>query len=295
MARRLDPYSLQLFVTAAQEGSMARAAAKENIAASALSRRIADLEHTFGVPLLVRSAHGIALTDAGRAAYDRARQFEVGLETLLRDVQSLGGVVAGRVRLCANASSVIGFLPERLKAFSAAYPMVSIELEERLSGEIVRACLDDVADVGICAVGDIPNGLDAWHFADDPLMVVMPIGHALASEAPLTFRQVVEFPLVCIQSGGALDRMLRERAVAAGLEIKVAVNVSSFDGVCRMVEAGLGIALVTQSAAAAYAGADRFVRRPLDEAWVQRELHMIALRKTPRSSAVQALIDALKG
>jgi DNA-binding transcriptional LysR family regulator len=294
MPRRLDPYSLRLFVTAADEGSIARAAAKEHIAASALSRRIADLEHTFGLPLLVRSAHGIELTEAGRAAYERARRFEAGLEALLRDVQSMSGAVSGRVRLYANASSVIGFLPERLKAFSAAYPMVAIELQERLSSEIVRACLDDLADVGVCALDDIPGGIDAWHFADDPLMVLMPPGHALADETPLRLRRIVEHPLVCIQSGGALDRLLRDRAAAAGLEIKVAVSVSSFDGVCRMVEAGLGIAVVTQSAAAAYAGAGRFERRPLDEPWVQRELRLIALRKSPRPAAVQALIEALK-
>jgi DNA-binding transcriptional LysR family regulator len=294
MPRRLDPYSLQLFVTAADEGSIGRAAAKEHIAASALSRRIADLEHTFGLPLFVRSAHGIELTEAGRVAYDGARQFEVGLESLLRDVQSMSGVVSGRVRLFANASSVIGFLPERLKAFNAAYPLVAIEMQERLSGEIVRACLDDLADVGICIVDDVPNGLDAWHFAHDPLMVVMPHGHPLAAESPLHLRQVVEHPLVCIQTGGALDRLLRDHAAAAGLRIKVAVNVSSFDGVCRMVEAGLGIAIVTESAAAAYAGSGQFERRPLEEPWVQRELRMIALHKSPRPAAVQALIDTLK-
>jgi DNA-binding transcriptional LysR family regulator len=234
------------------------------------------------------------LTDAGRVAYDRARQFEVGLESLLRDVQSLSGVVSGRVRLFANASSVIGFLPERLKVFSSAYPMVAIELQERLSSEIVRACLDDLADVGVCVINDVPNGLDAWHFADDPLMVVVPRGHALAAKTPLRLRQVLEHPLVGIQSGGALDRLLRDHAAAAGLDINVAVNVSSFDGVCRMVEAGLGIAIVTKSAAAAYAGSGQFERRPLDEPRVQRELRLIALHKSPRPAAVQALIDTLK-
>ncbi|MEK8025807.1 LysR family transcriptional regulator [Pseudaquabacterium rugosum] len=295
MSRRLDPYSLQLFITAAREGSIARAAAKENIAASAISRRLADLEFTFGVPLIVRSAHGISLTDAGRAAYDRAREFETSLEHLLRDVQERGGMVTGRVRLFANASSVVGFLPERLKAFNAAYPRVQIELQERLSGEVVRACLDDVADLGVCAVEDIPAGLAAWHFASDPLMVVLPVGHDLADNASLSFSQVLNFPLVCIQTGGSLDRTLRERAAAARLEIQIAVSVNSFDSVCRMVEAGLGIAIVTRSAAAAYAGASQFARRPLDEPWAHRSLQVLALHKTPRPVAVQALIDAIKG
>ena len=295
MPRRLDPYSLQLFVAAADEGSIARAAAKENIAPSAMSRRIADLEHSFGLPLFIRSSHGIALTEAGRVAYERARQFDVELESLLRDVQSLSGVVSGRVRLFANASSVIGFLPEKLKRFSAGYPRVSIELQERLSGEIVRACLDDLADVGVCVVNDVPNGLDAWRFAEDPLMVVLPQGHELSGEAGLSFRQVVEHPLVCVQYGGALDRLLRDRAAAARLELRIAVTVNSFDGVCRMVEAGLGIAVVPRSAASAYAGSKQFERRPLNEPWVGRDLRLVALHKTPRPAAVEALIQTLKG
>ena len=294
MPRRVDPYSLQLFISAAAEGSIARAAAKEHIAPSALSRRIADLEHAFGVALFVRSAHGIELTEAGRVACERARQFEKGLESLVRDVQSLSGVVSGLVRLFANASSVIGFLPERLKAFSATYPMVSIELQERLSGEVVRACLDDIADVGVGVVEPVPAGLDSWHFAEDPLIVVLPRDHGLSRSDALGFREVAEHPLICIQTGGALDRMLRDRAAAARLELNIAVTVNSFDGVCRMVEAGLGIAVVPTSAAAAYAGSDQFERRPLGEPWAGRELRLVALRKSPRSAAVEALIDALK-
>jgi DNA-binding transcriptional LysR family regulator len=296
MARRLDPYSLQLFVAAADEGSIARAAEKEHISPSALSRRIADLEHAFGLPLFVRSAHGIALTDAGRVAYERARQFEIGLESLLRDVQCMSGVVSGRVRLFANASSIIGFLPERLKAFSAAYPQVSIELQERLSGQIVRACLDDLADAGVCAVEDVPSGLDVWHFAYDPLMVVLPRSHELSAEPELRFRQVVAHPLVCVQPGGALDRLLHERADAADLQLMVAVTVNSFDAVCRMVEVGLGIAIVTKSAATAYAGSNQFERRLLQEPWAQqRELRLMALRKSPRPNPVEALLESLKG
>ena len=294
MSRPLDPYSLQLFLAAADEGSIARAAANKNIAPSALSRRLADLEHTFGVALFVRSARGIELTDAGQIAYERARQFETDLETLLRDVQSLRGVVTGRVRLFANASSVVGFLPERLKAFSAAYPMVAIELRERLSGEIVRACLDNVADIGVCATDEIPNGLEVWDFAQDLLMVVLPPGHPLGAQSKVRFAAVLDHPLVTIQTGGSMDRMMRDRAAAASLTLRVAVSVNSFDAVCRMVEVGLGIAIMPSSAASAYAGSGQFERRELDEPWVRRQLRLVALRKSSRSAAVEALIGALK-
>ena len=293
-SRRLDPYSLRLFASAADEGSIARAAAREHLSASALSRRIADLEHAFGTPLLVRSPLGIALTDAGRLVYERGQQLEAGLDALLRDVQSHSGQVNGTVRLFANESSVVGFLPERLQRFGVAYPQVRIALQERLSDEVLRACLDDAADVGVGIAPSVPAGLDSWHFADDPLMVLLPAGHALATADRLTLAKIARHPLVCVQTGGALDRQLRERAASAGIDLQIAVAVHSFDGVARMVEAGLGLAVLPQSAAKSHAGAPLFARRPLAEPWAPRELRLYTLHKTPRPAAVSALIEALR-
>ncbi len=293
-SRRLDAHSLRLFAAAADAGSIARAAEREHLSASALSRRIADLEHAFGVPLLVRSPLGIALTDAGRLVYARGLKFEAELDALQREVQAQGGGVAGRVRLFANESSVVGFLPERLQRFGAAYPQVAIALHERLSEQVVRACLDDMADVGVAFVDSPPPGLDAWHFADDPLTVLLPAGHALAAAERLRFAAVLHHPLVCVQTGGALDRQLHERAAQAGRALQVAVAVHSFDGVARMVEAGLGLAILPASAARGHAGAPQFARRPLAESWAPRQLQLLALQKTPRPPAVAALVAALR-
>jgi DNA-binding transcriptional LysR family regulator len=80
-----------------------------------------------------------------------------------------------------------------------------------------------------------------------------------------------------------------------GKSFEPTVSVSSFDAACRMVEAGLGIAVMPRSAAAAYAGSERFVRRPLDESWAGRILNVYAMRKTPQPRAVAALIESLKG
>jgi DNA-binding transcriptional LysR family regulator len=291
---RIDPYSVRLFVSAAKEGSIARAAKKENIAASALSRRITELEHELGSILLIRSIKGIELTTAGQCVLDRGVRIEDDLRNLVKDVSALSGVVTGTVRLFANASSIVGSLPERLQRFSGSYPDVDIALEEHRSWEVVRACLDDRADVGISVAADVPKGLDAWHFATDPLQVILPADHALANEEQLKFRQVVENRMVGIQPGGALDQLVKHQASVSKLRLKLSVSVNSFDAACRMVQAGMGIAIVPVSAAAAYAGSPAFVRVKLDEAWIDREIRIYALRKTPRLPAVELLIKALQ-
>ncbi len=294
MALRLDPYSLRLFVAAAQAGSIARAAAKEHIAASALSRRIADLEHALGAPLFVRSPSGIALTEAGQIAYRRGMQIDEDLHALAREVQAQSGKIGGTLRLYANISSIVGFLPERLQRFRASYPLVEVALQERMSDEVLRACLDGSADLGIGVAAKAPPGLESWHFADDPLMVVLPPGHALAKKRALRFADVLAYPLVTAKTGGAVDRLLRDQAAAARTRIKDAVAVGSFDASCRMVEAGLGIAILPNSATSAYAGSRHFVRRSLAEPWAKHELRLYASKNPSRSRALAALIASLK-
>ncbi|WP_406622977.1 LysR family transcriptional regulator [Acidovorax sp. SDU_ACID1] len=295
MARRIDPYSVRLLVAAVQTGSIVRAAAQEHIAPSALSRRLADLEHAFGTPLLIRSPRGVTPTDAGRMVLERGEKIDDELQALARDVQTMGSEVRGTVRLYANMSAVIGFLPERLRDFMARYPAVQVSLLECDTRDVIRACLDDLADAGVGVGVPAQAGLESWPFALDPLQVVLPASHALVGCEALGFAQVLNLPLIGVNQGGALDRSLHERAAALQRPLSMKVSVSSFDAVCRMVEAGLGIAVIPRSAAAAYAGSPRFVRLPLDEPWAMRELRLFALRKSPRPRAVEALIHVLRG
>ena len=295
MARRIDPYSLRLFVSAVRTGSIVRAAEQEHIAPSAMSRRLADLEHAFGTPLLVRSPRGVTPTDAGRLVFDRGVRLDEDLQTLVREVETASGEIRGTVRLHANMSAVIGFLPERLQRFMALHPSVKVSLLEEDTREVVRACLDDRADVGVGVDVPVPSGVDTWLFASVPLQVVLPPAHPLSRKQRIEFAEVLEYPLIGVHQGGALDRSLHERAEAMQMRFAPAVSVSSFDAVCRMVEVGLGIAVVPQSAASAYAGTARFVRRPLKNAWAERELTLYALHRTPQRRAVQALIDSLQG
>jgi DNA-binding transcriptional LysR family regulator len=292
---KFDAYSVRLFVAAAQEGSIARGAAREHIAPSALSRRIAELEHELGTPLFIRSARGIELTEAGKCVLEHGLRIEEDQRNLIRRIWSGSGKIVGTVRLYANASSIVGFLPERLKAYKVAHPAVDIALHEQRSWEVIRACMDNRADLGVAVATAVPKSLESWHFAADPLLVLLPLQHVLAAETRLKFKAVVECGLVGIQAGGALDQLLHERAEAARINLKPSVSVNSFDAACRMVEAGLGAAIVPTSAAAAYAGTSGFLRCALDEPWANRELRLYASRKAPHLPAVHALLEALKG
>jgi DNA-binding transcriptional LysR family regulator len=159
---------------------------------------------------------------------------------------------------------------------------------------VVRACLDDRADVGIAVAMEVSKGLDCWRFASDPVIVLLPVGHPLEEREKLSFREVLEWGVVGVQPGGSLDQAMREAAEIARVPFRPKVSVNGFDAACRMVEAGLGIAIVPTSAAAAFAGTPRFLRRELDEPWSARELLLYALQKQPRPAAAEALLNLLR-
>lgn len=294
MARLIDPYTLRLFVSVAREGSIARAAEAEHIAASALSRRIAELERQLRTPLVVRSAHGVALTEAGRVVLDRSARIEGELAALAREVQAKSGQVAGTLRVSANLSAIVGHLPELLRSFRAEFTAVDIALRESSSQDVLRACLDDDADVGIGVRLEAPPSIESWFFRYDPFVVILPRGHPAAQRRALGLAEVLAHPLIAIQSGGSLSTILHTKSAAAGLTLDIPVAVNSFDAACRMVEAGLGLTILPQSALSAYAGSGRFEQRTLAEDWSHRELRIYAPKKTPRLPSVDAFLAALR-
>lgn len=294
--RRVDPYNLHLLVAVAHAHSISRAAAKEHIAASALSRRMAELEEGFGVPLLVRTPHGIKLTEAGEIACRRAAELEDNIRSLVREAQGQAGRIAGTLRLYACAGACVGFLPERLQKFVSHHRLVDVVLQETIAEDVVRACLEGSADVGVAeALGDVPGTIESWHFGNDPLVVVMPPDHRLAKSHSLRFRDVLPFAVVIVEPGSAIDRLLHEKALALGEHLRVCVTVQSFDAGCRMVEAGFGISVKPRKAAEVYVSRRRLVMRPLEEDWAANEQRIYALRTTPRLRSVEALIAAIAG
>ena len=148
LARRLDLTSLQLFVTVCESGSIGRAAEREGIAASAVSKRLSDLEGVLETPLLYRHARGGDLTPAGETLLHHARGMLFGLDKMQGELSEYAEGVRGHVRVHANISAIVQFLPEDLAGFLAQHGQVKLDLEERGSTEINRAVHDLVASYG---------------------------------------------------------------------------------------------------------------------------------------------------
>jgi len=150
LLRKLDLTSLRLFVAVCQERSIARAAEREFIAPSAVSRRIAELESLVGLSLMQRHTRGVTVTPAGETVLHHARRIIGDVESMGAELSRLYAGVKGHVRVVANLSAIVQFLPEDVAAFQRLFPEVEIDLEEQHSQDVLRLVRERAADFGIC-------------------------------------------------------------------------------------------------------------------------------------------------
>lgn len=276
-ARRLDLTSMQLFVAVCEEGSIARAAQRERLAASAVSKRLSDLETSVDTPLLYRHARGVDLTPAGETFLHHARTVLFNMDRLQVDLDEYAAGIKGHVRVHANISAIVQFLPEDLATFSLAHPHIKIDLQEHVSPDIARAVADGQADLGIAHVGQPLRDLATLPYRKDRLVVVVPPQHPLAAQTAVDFAQTLDYDHVGLHSNSALYLAMRRAATQAGKPLKLRIQVTGLDAMCRMVQAGLGIGLLPDRAFALLGpgmGALRAVA--LTDAWAERTLQLVA-------------------
>lgn len=267
-----DLVSLQLFQRAVELRSLSRAATLCHLSLSAASRRIAALEHHFQTPLLQRAHNGVMPTPAGEALARHA-------QTLMRDVDVMHGDLSdyargtvGRVRLYANTSALSQDLPDRLAQWSTLHPDIKVDVQEVRSGRIVDAVREGVADLGLVTSAPVPD-LRFEPYGHDRLCVVVPQRHALKARS-VRFEQLLAHEFVGLDNSAALTQAMKLAADAAGQFLRLRIQVQSFEGVCRLVAAGQGIAVLPEGAVAAFRHTMklRFIR--LSDDWADRPMHV---------------------
>ncbi|MFT3820797.1 MAG: LysR family transcriptional regulator [Rubrivivax sp.] len=294
MTRPLDPVSLQHFVAVCEEGNIARAAARESLVASALSKRIAALEAEMAVPLLTRRRRGVEPTPAGQALLARAREVLSGLDRLRVELSAYRQGAQGSVRVLASPSVLAESLPEDVAAFMDGHPGIRISLDERMSPEIVRSVREGSADLGVLwdRINDL-SGLQVLPYRQDRLCVAMPPSHALARRPSLRYADTLDQPSINVSPGGQMDQLLRRQAALLGRLPSHRMQVSSLDAACRLVAAGLGLAVLPLEAATPHAGTGRLALVPLAEPWAVRRFVLVARAEPLLSASARLLAERL--
>lgn len=289
-----DLVSLALFVRAVDTRSLSRAADQSHIALAAASRRIALLEHRYGVKLLYRSSQGVEPTPAGMALMLHARRMMEQAEKLDAELSDYAKGVKGHIRIKANTSAITQHLPKDLAAFSAAYPDVKLELEESRSIEIVQALREGSTDIGVVMDGIPREGLVSYEYKRDRLVAVVPRSHEFRARQT-DFRSLLKYDLVALDGSAAMMRLLAQAAGEAGQPMRLRVQVKSFEAVCKLVQANMGIGVIPESPALDFAPVMGLRLIRLTDDWADRCMHVCVRDFDSLSANGRRLVEQLVG
>lgn len=276
--RRLDLTSLQLFVAVCERGSIGKAAEQEFMAPSAVSKRLSDLESAVGTTLLYRHARGASPTPAGQSLLHHARSVLFSLDKMQGELSEYADGVRGHVRMHANISAIVQFLPEDLGSFTRLHDQVKIDLEEHLSSEVVRAVQEGAADLGICHTGvsgPLPD-LQTRPYRQDQLVLIVPQVHPLAGEEQLAFADSLDWDHVGLHANSSIYQAMHQAATTAGRGIRLRIRVTGLDAMCRMIHNGLGVGLMPRRAFELMHGVGELTCVALTDDWATRQIDLVA-------------------
>jgi DNA-binding transcriptional LysR family regulator len=260
-----------------------------------VSRRIAEIETVIGLPIIRRESRGISITAAGEIVLRHAKAVVASLESLGAELSRLSSGAKGSVRIAANLSAIVQFLPEDIAAFKQMYPDVDIQVDERTSADVQRCIAESQADIGICNAGGCLDDMQSHPYQTDHLMLVLPRGHRLGQADSVRFSDIAAESFVGLGSETALMRLLAKQALELGVKLNIKIQVSSLDALCRMVHAQLGIAVVPQQVAELHAAALNLQLVPILEPWAMRKLIVVYPSRERLTATAAALVDYLTG
>ena len=294
--RDIDLKTLRLFVAVVDCRSMARAAEQAHIEPSAISKRIAQLEDDLGVELLLRGRRGVQTTPAGLALLEHARTVLFTMDRIAADAASFTGGVEGHVRLIATASAIAEALLDDVASFMREPDNrnIKVDIEERVSRELVRELRDGNASLGVCWDRVDFEGLAHRPYRRDRLALAVYAGHPLAGRASIGFEETLDFDHVGLPPSTAVHTMLQRAAASAGRTVTYRVVVSNFDAALRVVAVDLGVSVVPFEVgrrAAAHADVSLV---PISDAWAERRFAVCFRQREALPPASRRLLDHLE-
>lgn len=287
---RVDFVTLKLFCSIVQSGSITKGASACNLALSAASRRISEFEETVGIPLLERSVKGVSITPAGHTVMQHALRLFQGFEQLSNELEEYSKGIKGHVRLWANMSALTEFMPFALASFLKAHPEIQVEVEEQLSGDIVRALMDGIADIGVFAEGPITTGLDTEIIGKDQLVIACSKEHPLSKRKSVSFEECLQYDFVGLNRGSSLLELTSRSSEKLGKQMRLRIQVRSYDAMCQMIAVNLGVGVLPLQACETQIKALDLRAVRLEDAWANRNL-LLAIKANTNQPPAAALLN----
>ena len=265
---------IRAFVSVSRLGSFTRAATALNLTQPTLTVQIRRLEEALDIRLFDRTTRSVVLTRIGTNLLPVFERMVGDLDAAIDETKE--AMTRGVVRIAALPSVAAAILPQAINTFRSHYPGASFVVRDVVASRVVELVRDGTVDLGITG-GNLPGGDLALAFQTaEAFNGVFPRTHPLAGRGSVTRADLVQYPLVALQSSTSVRSVVDEWLEGAPRAPVIACEATYMMTVAGMVSAGLGIALLPASAREVLAFPD-LVSVPVVEPRLIREVSVVTL------------------
>lgn len=233
----------EVFSTVVELGSLTKTGETLGLTQSAVSHAIRSLEIEWGFPILIRSRSGIQLTSNGERMLSSVRELLKWNEKLTQEIANINGLEIGTIRIGTLSSVSIHWLPEILKTFNEAFPLIEIKLQEGDYDDAEQWISSGAVDFGFVSLPCSYN-LEEVPLKKDPMLCILPAGHPLASEKEISFHAIQEEPFIKSKKGS--DNDLKRILETYSAVPNVKFELTDDQAILSMVGSGLGISILPE-------------------------------------------------
>lgn len=238
---------LRYFLEVARSGSVRLASEHLNVAASALSRQIQNLEIEIGMPLFERRPRGMVLTPAGEIYARYAHALSLEKDRVVSELEELRGLKRGLVRVHSVEGVIADVVTESIAHFRARHPGVRFRLIASGTDDVVAAVREGLADIGV-SFNAQPDA--AVHFVrrfDDPVVAVMRPGHDLARRGRVPLQALADLPLALPEAGFGIRRLVDEACRRLGVSLTPMLETNSIEALRGFARTGAGVSILPRT------------------------------------------------
>lgn len=275
-------------------GSIRKAAARLNVASSAINRQILALEEEIGAPLFERLPRGLRLTAAGELCIEHIRDVLKNYGRLETRIRSLKTQQAGKVRLVTTVGLASGPLPEIIARFQAQHPRVFLQLRNDAGTTTVNPVLTGEVDIGLGFNIPATPGIRTLANFDIPIGIVFPPGHRLIAPGPINLAEVVQERLLLAQQGTSLREAIDLMLGRLDVHVEPVLETNASEMLKKLVRFGAGLTMLNPLDVITECRSGELVFRPVAEPHTRHQpMKLFARSRAPLDAATSLFIEFL--
>jgi DNA-binding transcriptional LysR family regulator len=292
-AWRASLVQLRSFEAVVRLGGVGRAALALHLAQPTVSTQLKELAAGLGLALFEPSGRGLVPTAVGRRLAETVRAMGAMWQQFEDDAAALQGLRQGRLRIAAVTTTEY-FLPDLLGPFARQYPGIAIELAVENRDAVVARL--ERGDDELAAMMRPPAHLKLaqWPFLENPLVLIAPLQHRLASRQRLRLQDLTSEPLLVREAGSGTRAVVEEEFAARGVQWAPRMALGSNEAIKHAVRAGLGLAVLSRHTLAADPASEGLVVLPVAGFPMRRQWYLVWRQDRALSLPARTLLDDLR-